>query len=36
MMSMVDGSTRFIGESIDINVWRALSSRSGHEVVGQY
>jgi hypothetical protein len=35
-MSLCDGSTQFISESIDINVWRALGSRDGGEVVGKY
>lgn len=29
-----DGSTRFISDSIDLSVWRALGSRAGGEVVG--
>ena len=36
MMSMVDGSVRFVGDSIDINVWRSLGSRAGGEVVGKF
>ena len=28
-----DGATRFIGESIEINVWRALSTRKGKEAI---
>ncbi|MBC8873128.1 MAG: hypothetical protein H8E44_27155 [Planctomycetes bacterium] len=35
-MTLVDGSTRFVTEGVDINVWRALSSRNGGEVVGRY
>jgi len=35
-MTLVDGSTRFVAEEIDINVWRALGSRNGAEVVGRY
>jgi prepilin-type processing-associated H-X9-DG protein len=32
-MSLADGSTRFVGESIDLEAWRALASRNGREVV---
>ncbi|TWT75267.1 DUF1559 family PulG-like putative transporter [Allorhodopirellula solitaria] len=28
-----DGSVGFVSESIDLNVWRALSTRNGHEVM---
>jgi prepilin-type processing-associated H-X9-DG protein len=33
---MADGAVRFIGDSIDLNTWRALGSRSGGEVVGEF
>lgn len=33
---LVDGSVRSISENIDINVWRALGTRAGGEVVGEY
>jgi hypothetical protein len=36
MMSLADGSTRFITDSIDLNTWRALASRAGGEVPGEY
>jgi hypothetical protein len=36
IMSTVDGSVRFVGDSIDITVWRALGSRDGGEVVGRF
>jgi prepilin-type processing-associated H-X9-DG protein len=36
VMSLVDGSVRFVGETIDIKTWRALGSRAGTEVVGEY
>lgn len=36
MMSLADGSTRFITDSIDLNVWRGLASRAGGEVPGEY
>ena len=32
-MSLCDGSTRFVGETIDLEAWRALGSRNGGEVV---
>jgi hypothetical protein len=35
-MSLCDGSTRFVSEGIDINVWRALGSRNGGETIGDY
>ncbi|MDW8244417.1 MAG: DUF1559 domain-containing protein [Thermogemmata sp.] len=31
--AMADGSVRFIRDSIDVNVWRAMGTRSGGEVV---
>ena len=34
--TLCDGSVRAINESIDINVYRALSSRSRGEVIGEY
>jgi hypothetical protein len=30
---MGDGSTRFVTNSIDVIVWRALGTRNGSEVV---
>jgi hypothetical protein len=30
---MGDGATRFISSNIDLNVWRALGTRAGGEVV---
>ncbi|MBC8116433.1 MAG: DUF1559 domain-containing protein [Candidatus Saccharimonas sp.] len=33
---LMDGSVRSISENIDINVWRALGTRSGGEVVGEF
>jgi prepilin-type processing-associated H-X9-DG protein len=31
-----DGSVRFVTNSVDLNTWRALSTRSGGEVFGEY
>jgi len=31
----VDGSTRFVSDSIDLQTWRALATRNGGEVVSQ-
>jgi len=33
---MADGSTQFVTESIDYNIWQALGTRSGGEVVGEF
>jgi prepilin-type processing-associated H-X9-DG protein len=30
---LADGSVRFVRDPVDPNIWRALGSRSGHEVV---
>lgn len=35
-MSLCDGSVRFVSETIDLVVWRALGTRKGGEVVGEY
>jgi hypothetical protein len=32
----MDGSARFVSENIDRNTWRALGTRSGNEVVGEF
>src|SRR5262249_6618169 len=34
--ALCDGSVRFVRDSIDINVWRALSTSSGGESIGDY
>jgi prepilin-type N-terminal cleavage/methylation domain-containing protein/prepilin-type processing-associated H-X9-DG protein len=33
---LCDGSVRFVRETIDIATWRALGTRNGNEVVGNY
>jgi prepilin-type N-terminal cleavage/methylation domain-containing protein len=34
--ALMDGTVRTISENIDLNVWRALSTRAGGEVVGEF
>jgi len=34
--ALVDGSVRTINENIDLGVWRALGTRAGSEVVGEF
>ena len=34
--ALVDGSVQFVSESIDLETWRALATRAGSEVVGEY
>ncbi len=31
-----DGSARFVGETIDVDLFRALTTRRGGEVVGEF
>jgi len=33
---LMDGSVRTISQNLDLNVWRALGSRAGGEVVGEF
>ena len=33
---LADGSTRFASENIDVELWRALSTRNGKEVIGEW
>lgn len=33
---LCDGSVRFVGDNIDVNTWRRLSTRSGVETVGDF
>ncbi len=35
-VALVDGSVRFVSDSIDLAVWRSLSTRNGGEVIGEY
>ncbi len=35
-MALCDGSVRYVSQSIELPTWRALGSRNGHEVVGEY
>ncbi|RMG34023.1 MAG: DUF1559 domain-containing protein [Planctomycetota bacterium] len=35
-IALTDGSVRFVGESLDLGVWRALGSRMGGETVGAF
>jgi len=33
---LADGSTRSVSENIDVSIWRAIGTRSGGEVVGEF
>ncbi|MEX0728846.1 MAG: DUF1559 domain-containing protein [Planctomycetaceae bacterium] len=33
---LCDGSVRFVGENVDLGIWRSLATRSGGEVVGEF
>ncbi|NQV27547.1 MAG: DUF1559 domain-containing protein, partial [Rhodopirellula sp.] len=35
-VALGDGSARFVGENIDVNVLRSLTTRSGSEVISDY
>lgn len=35
-IGLCDGSSRFVSENIDLQIWRALSTRDGEEVIGKY
>lgn len=35
-VAIADGSVRFVGDDIDMNVWRALGTIAGGEVIGEY
>jgi prepilin-type N-terminal cleavage/methylation domain-containing protein/prepilin-type processing-associated H-X9-DG protein len=33
---LCDGAVRFVGDSVDLETWRSLSTRSGAEVMGEF
>ncbi|HAW28611.1 MAG TPA: prepilin-type cleavage/methylation domain-containing protein, partial [Planctomycetaceae bacterium] len=33
---LCDGSVRFVGDSIDVNLYRGLWTRGGGEVIGEF
>ncbi|MBP85385.1 MAG: prepilin-type cleavage/methylation domain-containing protein [Planctomycetaceae bacterium] len=35
-LALCDGSVRFVSETVDLTLWRALGSRAGGEVIGEY
>lgn len=35
-VGLCDGSVRLVSETVDLDTWRALGSRDGNEVLGQY
>ncbi|TWU58331.1 DUF1559 domain-containing protein [Rubripirellula reticaptiva] len=35
-MARCDGSVNFVNESIDLEVWRSLGTRNGHEVINEH
>ena len=35
-VALCDGSARFVADTIDLNIWRALSTSQGGEVIGEY
>ncbi|MFI4876265.1 MAG: H-X9-DG-CTERM domain-containing protein, partial [Blastopirellula sp. JB062] len=36
MVCLADGSTRFVGETINLATWQGLSTTKGSEVLGEY
>jgi prepilin-type processing-associated H-X9-DG protein len=35
-VTLCDGSVRFVGNTVDLTIWRAIGSRAGSEVVNDY
>jgi prepilin-type processing-associated H-X9-DG protein len=35
-VGLCDGSVRLVSETVNLDTWRALGSRNGNEVLGQY
>jgi prepilin-type processing-associated H-X9-DG protein len=35
-VTLMDGSVRTISENVDLTVWRALGTRAGNEVLGEF
>ncbi len=35
-IALVDGSVRFVSDSIDLAIWRSLATRQGGEVIGEF
>jgi len=35
-IALCDGSTRFVSENVNLTIWRALATRNGGEVIGEY
>jgi len=35
-ISLADGSTRFITETVDMAIWRGLATPNGREVLGEF
>jgi prepilin-type processing-associated H-X9-DG protein len=33
---LCDGSARFVSENIDLGIWRAIGTRAGDEVIGEF
>jgi prepilin-type processing-associated H-X9-DG protein len=35
-VALADGSVRFVSQTVDLEAWRALGSRNGNEVPGNF